>query len=648
MIGPRGLRSPLRGPREFQGFSGAVKLVLRPRDRIRGSDRSAVASRIRPLPARRPEAAGLEGGRAARGAAEGRRAPRRARRRGRRGRAEGGAAPRVWPDTFVEEANLSVNVSILRKALGEQPDGRPWIQTVARRGYRFLGAVRAQAAAPRSLAVLPFRSLGTDEADDALGLGMADALITRLAATGRVAVRPTGTVRRFASPDVDPVEAGRQLGVDAVVDGRLQRSGSRLRLTVQLVPTAGGAPLWADHFDEEFTHLFAVEDTVAERVAAALVAELSTEERQRLGRRQTESLEAYQAYCRGRFFWGRFSRPWVEKAMLSFHEATAHDPRYALPHAGLADAFLVAGFAGASPAARGLGPRGGVVPAGPGPRRPDPGAPRLGGLPPPPAGLGLGRRRARAAARHRAGARLRRSSPVARPRPRPSRPRGRSGPRAAAGRRAGPAVAGRLGPRRPAPRVRRRARGRARPGPAHARARPAPVPRPLGGGERPAEPRAPRRGGGGAPPGAGPGRGHGLHEARSRPQPGPRRPGGRGAGAPGPGGAGRRPHPTRRRPSTSRWARRTARSSSWPRRRTQRDPWIVLLAVDPLMRALRGHPAFEELVRECARADARHGTGLAEAFEIPRVLRSTAEHARGYPAPPPPFDSSAPIRLAFR
>ena len=112
----------------------------------------------------------------------------------------------VWPGTFVEEANLSVNVSILRKALGEQPDGRPWIQTVARRGYRFLGAVRAQAAAPRSLAVLPFRPLGTDEADEALGLGMADALITRLAATGRVTVRPTCTVRRFSSADVDPVE----------------------------------------------------------------------------------------------------------------------------------------------------------------------------------------------------------------------------------------------------------------------------------------------------------------------------------------------------------------------------------------------------------------------------------------------------------
>jgi DNA-binding winged helix-turn-helix (wHTH) protein/tetratricopeptide (TPR) repeat protein len=257
---------------------------------------------------------------------------------------------RVWPDTFVEEANLSVNVSILRKALGDQAGGHPWIQTVARRGYRFVGPVRAQSEAPRSLAVLPLSSLGAEEEDRALALGMADALITRLAATGRVAVRPTGAIRRFVSTDVDPVEAGRQLGVDAVIDGRLQRSGARLRLTLQLVPTSGGVPLWAERFDEEMTHLFDVEDRVAERVATALVAELSAEERQRLGRRGTTSLEAYEAYCRGRFFWGRFSRPWIEKAMQCFHEATVRDPRYALPHAGLADAFLAAGFGAALPA----------------------------------------------------------------------------------------------------------------------------------------------------------------------------------------------------------------------------------------------------------------------------------------------------------
>ncbi|HET6900357.1 MAG TPA: winged helix-turn-helix domain-containing protein, partial [Vicinamibacteria bacterium] len=95
----------------------------------------------------------------------------------------------VWPETFVEEANLSVNVSALRKALGDQDDGQPWIETVPRRGYRF--ATRP-ASAPRpalpAVAVLPFRVLGPDPVEDYLAVGMADALITRLARAGNVLV----------------------------------------------------------------------------------------------------------------------------------------------------------------------------------------------------------------------------------------------------------------------------------------------------------------------------------------------------------------------------------------------------------------------------------------------------------------------------
>ena len=242
-IGPRApgchLRKPEGVPRLFRGR----ELVLRPQVDP-GYERSAVASRIRPLPARRPEAAGLEGG-----TRSSRSPPQAAELLAALVSEAGEVVPkeellrRVWPDTFVEEANLSVNVSILRKALGEQPDGRAWIQTVARRGYRFLGAVRAQAEAPRSLAVLPFRLARHRRGRPTRSAsGMADALITRLAATGRVG----GAAHRHGPPlrvgaDVDPVEAGRQLGVDAVVDGRLQRSGSRLRLTVQLVPTVGGS-----------------------------------------------------------------------------------------------------------------------------------------------------------------------------------------------------------------------------------------------------------------------------------------------------------------------------------------------------------------------------------------------------------------------
>jgi len=254
----------------------------------------------------------------------------------------------VWPDTFVEEANLSVNVSILRKALGEQPDGEPYIQTLARRGYRFLGQVTsAVASAPRTLAVLPFRSLVPHEADEPLGLGLADALIARLAATGRIAVRPTAAVRRFTGPDTDPLEVGRQLRVDAVLDGRFRKADSRLLVSVQLLPADGSSPLWAERFEEALTSVFEVEGAIAAKLAASLVVELSAEERQRLGRRQTGSVEAWQAYARGRFFWGRFSRASVEKAMACFQEAARLDPGYALPHAGLADVFLVAGLSGA-------------------------------------------------------------------------------------------------------------------------------------------------------------------------------------------------------------------------------------------------------------------------------------------------------------
>jgi DNA-binding winged helix-turn-helix (wHTH) protein/tetratricopeptide (TPR) repeat protein len=256
---------------------------------------------------------------------------------------------RAWPGTFVEEANISVNVSILRRVLGNRDDGEAWIQTVPRRGYRFLGPVAQAAAPPRSLAVLPFRPLVGMTVDEPLGLGMADALISRLAATRRVVVRPTTAIRRFSAADLDAAEAGRQLKVDAVLDGRYQEAGSRLRVTAQLLPVDGSSPIWAERFDEERTDVLAVEDAIAERLAGALVTELSAEERQRLERRPTRSVAAWQAYSRGRLFWGRFSRPWVEKAMACFEEAAALDPAYAQPHAGLADCFLVVGLAGALP-----------------------------------------------------------------------------------------------------------------------------------------------------------------------------------------------------------------------------------------------------------------------------------------------------------
>lgn len=252
---------------------------------------------------------------------------------------------RVWPDTYVEEANLSVNVSGLRRVLGAQPDGRPYIQTVHRRGYRFLAQTRSERrAGPPVLAVLPFTGLG-DGADPALGAAMADAVIARLGGTGRVLVRPTSAILKYAGAP-DPAAAGRELQADAVVSGTLQRDGGRLRVRVQLVPLDSSLPAWNASFDEAYTRLFDVQDKVAERVASALVPGISGEE---LHARPTADLGAYEAYARGRHFWSQFSAESLAKALGAFQEAAEKDASFAAPHAGLADLYLVSGFSGLLP-----------------------------------------------------------------------------------------------------------------------------------------------------------------------------------------------------------------------------------------------------------------------------------------------------------
>jgi DNA-binding winged helix-turn-helix (wHTH) protein/tetratricopeptide (TPR) repeat protein len=263
---------------------------------------------------------------------------------------------RVWPDTFVEEANLSVNVSALRKALGGQDDGRPWIETVPRRGYRFVARPHA---APRvalpALAVLPFRVLGSDAVEDYLSVGITDALITRLARNGSVLVRPTRSVLRYAGASVDPREAGRELQVEAVLDGTIQRQGDRLRLTLQLVPLSSRFRPWAGTFEEQVTHVFAVQDAAAEAATLALAGTLGGEVQQQASPppvpapRRPRDQEAYHAYLRGRYFWSRLSGAWLQKALWHFQEAAERDPAWAPPHAGLADAYLVLGLSGVVP-----------------------------------------------------------------------------------------------------------------------------------------------------------------------------------------------------------------------------------------------------------------------------------------------------------
>lgn len=280
----------------------------------------------------------------------------------------------LWPEQFVEESNLAQNIYKLRKALGQEQGGRPYIETVPKRGYRLTadvrevreeeaellieeytrtrvvvggegarveGRARPGAHHASRLAVLPFTPLGADEEDEYAGLAMADSLITKLGGLGRLVLRPTSALRRYLGAEYDPVAAGRELRVDAVLTGTLQRSGGRVRVNVQLTDVEGEALLWAGRFDEPFTDVFTMQDVISERAAGALLEHLGAAERARLRRHYTQDPEAYSAYARGLYHMNKFTPEGLRKAVESFTLAVEMSPAYAPAQVGLAQAYHI-------------------------------------------------------------------------------------------------------------------------------------------------------------------------------------------------------------------------------------------------------------------------------------------------------------------
>lgn len=330
---------------------------------------------------------------------------------------------RVWPDTVVEEANLSHNIYKLREALAESDNDQKYIETVHRRGYRFLPEVKsasdsdfeirieersraqilieddygadqawitptparaldsgkatvtqpsrskpllafgvlvvtigmaaaafhfwkarqsvsANPALPlHSIAVLPFKPLAANDRDESLEMGMADTLITRLSTIGQLTVRPTSAVRQYNSLEDEVVKAGRELMVDAVLDGSIQKSGDRIRVSVRLVRVDQEQTLWTEQFDEKLTDIFTVQDTISHRVAESLALRLTGGQSSQLSKRYTENGEAYQLYLRGRYHWNRRTAEGMTYAVNYFKEAIEADPSYAQAYAGLADCY---------------------------------------------------------------------------------------------------------------------------------------------------------------------------------------------------------------------------------------------------------------------------------------------------------------------
>ncbi|HEY0380430.1 MAG TPA: protein kinase [Pyrinomonadaceae bacterium] len=197
--------------------------------------------------------------------------------------------------------------------------------------------------AEKSIAVLPFKILDERRAEETgdlyLGLGLADVIITRLSQLRRFNVRPTSSVLRYGALDTDPVMAGRKLEVGFVLDGRIQRAGENIRVTVQLLDVWSGGSVWAGQFDEKFKDVLTLEDAITSQVAEAIVPHLSGGERSLLAKRSTDSPEAHEAYMRGRYHWNTLTEDGFAKALIYFNQAVALAPDYALAYTGIADYY---------------------------------------------------------------------------------------------------------------------------------------------------------------------------------------------------------------------------------------------------------------------------------------------------------------------
>ncbi|MGB7924210.1 MAG: protein kinase [Pyrinomonadaceae bacterium] len=246
-----------------------------------------------------------------------------------------------------EPAERYQSAAALREDIVRHLEGRPIsapFYFAPASGQPSLVAASAQGAATKTIAVLPLKILnlgaGTaDTGDKFMSVGLADALITRLSGVRSLAVRPTSAILRYGDETVDPLQAGRELAVDFVLDGRIKIAGDRIRVSLQLLNIESGTSIWASQFDERYTDALELEDSITVKVADALLPELTEDERQHLKKRDTDNAQAFEAYLRGRYFWNQFTHESLAKVITCFQTAIALDPNYALPHVGVADFY---------------------------------------------------------------------------------------------------------------------------------------------------------------------------------------------------------------------------------------------------------------------------------------------------------------------
>ena len=277
----------------------------------------------------------------------------------------------VWPDTFVEESNLTQNIFLLRRVLGDERPAPRYIETVVRRGYRFVGNVRvingsdpadasrdsrslndprapvevqengAGTAAPPTVAVLPFLNATGNDDLEYLADGLTDNLVNNLARVRKLRVMSRSAVFRYkAKKFLDPRGVGRELGVGVVLVGKITSTPPGFCISVELVEVSSGWQVWGDSFDCQLNDILEVQDLITRQALSALKLELTGDEEKRITARYTENGEAYQSYLEARYHWSKYTRRGIEKAIIHFRHAIELDPNYALAYDGIIDCYL--------------------------------------------------------------------------------------------------------------------------------------------------------------------------------------------------------------------------------------------------------------------------------------------------------------------
>ena len=282
----------------------------------------------------------------------------------------------LWPDRFVEESNLTQNIFMLRKILGEGQSNAQFIETIPKRGYRFVATVKEiqeeiepagtpeQTAKGRdtspedeitarrvetiaSLAVLPMINESNDPNMEYLSDGITESITNSLSQLPQMRVVARSLAFRYRGGDA--LKAGRELMADAVLISRIVVLGGVLIIRAELVEVATGWQLWGDQYHSPLSDIQAVENEVSTHISEKLRLRLTEEEKNRLGKHYTENPEAYQAYLKGRYYWNMHTGEGYQKAIECFQQATKLDPGYALAYSGLADSYVAFDFYGILP-----------------------------------------------------------------------------------------------------------------------------------------------------------------------------------------------------------------------------------------------------------------------------------------------------------